>query len=122
MKKPTSTWRKMLGAGLVTLLFLAHPAWSHGDHGHSAPVSKQEVKLRSGAVLQQLLRQNSLAPTWENSPIAATDIQETAYGDMWIVKYSNADEKDSAKRDLYIFIDLFGNVVSANHLGTLEAE
>lgn len=122
MNKPTSEWRNMLGTVLIAVMFWANPAWSHGDHGHSAPVSRQAVESRSGAVIQQLLRQNVLNQSWGKSPIVSTDKQETAYGHMWIVKYHNAAEQDTQKRDLYIFFDLSGNAVSANHLGTLEVE
>jgi hypothetical protein len=45
--------------------------------------------------------------------------QDTAKGKVWVVRYANPNASDAAKQDLYIFVDELGNVLTANHEGTL---
>jgi hypothetical protein len=45
--------------------------------------------------------------------------QDTAKGKVWVVRCANPNASDAAKQDLYIFVDELGNVLTANHEGTL---
>ncbi len=118
--------RTVRAAWLAIVMAVALPSslvWAHADgHGAAPPVSRQDIESRADTVRRQLIQQGTLAGSWTDTPIQSTDIKGTAYGSMWIVKYSNAEEADPEKRDLYIFIDEIGNVVSANFIGTLIAE
>jgi hypothetical protein len=43
----------------------------------------------------------------------------TPKGPVWVVTYENPEEKNKAKRTLYIFIDEMGYFINSNHTGKL---
>jgi hypothetical protein len=113
--------RNLLAITLLTLATMAfNVAWAHGDHVPEAPVTQQQVELRAAAVLEQLLDQNALAESWSKALLLTTNLQATPYGQMWVVHYKNSEENDAAKKDIYVFLDPVGNIVSANHRQALD--
>ena len=123
MQNITQTFRGAWLAIFMVLGLASSLVWAHPDgHGAAPPVSRQDVESQADTVRRQLIQQGALAGAWTDTAIESTDIKDTAYGSMWIVKYRNAEEADPDKRDLYIFIDEVGNVIAANFIGTLEAD
>lgn len=109
---------KALSLGIV-LAFMAGAANAHSSHAPMEPITQEAAADRAAQVIQNLLARNQLESSWANAQATETLEQDTSRGKVWVVRYVNPNASDAAKQDLYIFIDELGNVLTANHEGTL---
>lgn len=103
----------------VMVAALAGQVSAHSNHGHMEPISQPQAATKANNVIQTLVTNRKLDASWSKAQAQETTSQDTPLGKLWVVRYQNPQEKDTAKHVLYIFLDEMGNIVTANHDGKL---
>lgn len=123
MKKSLKTLLVLgvIGLGANPLFAGAGHDHSHG-HGHSHEtvrhqVSKEDVIKISKQYVQRLIQADKIEANWKDSTLLKTEQKRFHENLEWVVSYQNMNVKNPKKKDLYIFIDLYGNIKAANHTG-----
>lgn len=90
---------------------------SHGNETTKKQLSKEDVLDVSKKHITLLIKSKKVDPSWEQSK--HTDIKQQTVGTFkeWIVEYKNTQVQDTAKQTLFIFVDVYGQVLAANHTG-----
>lgn len=100
------------------LAFTALFANAHRDgHDESQPIGQAQAAARAETIVPMLIKDNKLASSWNQRERREVKSLDTGKGRVWVVRYRNAAEKDTKKRDLYVFVDELGNFVTMNHTG-----
>lgn len=103
----------------LTTLMLAMVSAS-GALAHSVAEGFARHAFAANVVLMSAgLEKRSRLPVGQDVADADALEQDTAKGKVWVVRCANPNASDAAKQDLYIFVDELGNVLTANHEGTL---
>lgn len=113
-----------LGAAWFGLALHAGSGHDHGPGGHThshAPAkeqaSKNTVIASANQHIKQLVKAHKIDASWEESTPVKTEQKRFNANLEWVVAYQNTKVTDPTKQNLYIFIDLYGNVKGANHSG-----
>lgn len=106
--------RVMLGAILALAATVTH---AHGNHADPEPITKDIASARGDLVMDSLVVNKKLAPSWQKKEGKSVTNHPTEAGLLWSISYSNPAEKDKAKQTIYIFLDEVGNYLGANHTG-----
>lgn len=106
--------------GMSTTALVAGPSGighSHGNETTKKQLSKEDILEVSKKHITLLVKSKKVDPSWEQS--THTDIkQQTVSGfKEWMVQYKNTQVQDVAKQTLFIFVDVYGQVLAANHTG-----
>lgn len=101
---------------------LAHEG--HSTHGGGNPykefgveIDEQQAKDFSTDVIRKLVENRKLADSW-NEAVSQKTYKKTFKNELeWVVMFENSNEKESEKRNLYIFLSLYGDFMGANFTG-----
>jgi hypothetical protein len=112
---------KLMPAAVLALaLILGAPtAHSHGDdpsHSHSQITQKQAGEF-ARQVIAAMIRERAVGESWGKAALASATKKKRGRATEWVVVFNNAAEPDPAKRTLYVFLDLEGEYLAANHSG-----
>lgn len=109
---------------LITMVFLLSPLtlWAHANHGSFDPVDEGQASKVASKVVQDLVDNEKLAKSWKKIKPAKAENRKSERGPVWVVHFQNSDEKDAGKKDLYVYIDEFGNPLSVAHQGDLSQD
>ncbi|WP_324171696.1 DUF6488 family protein [Sulfurimonas sp.] len=114
---------KSIKASLILLIltFTALYAKSGYDYYHYGNSGSSYKKLNKTAIskiakaeVKKLTMAKKIPKSWKSIPISK--IKKFNSND-WIVSFNNLKIKDKSKRDLYIFVSIYGRVKGANYTG-----
>jgi hypothetical protein len=113
--------RKLVSVAIFVIAFaVAAPlARAHGDdpsHTHN-PITQQQAREFAKLVVDAMLREKAVGESWSKATVASADKKKRGRKTEWVVVFNNPAESDPAKRKLYVFLDLEGEYVAANHSG-----
>jgi hypothetical protein len=111
---------KALFVTAVLLGLAAAPAArAHGDkpgHTHHQITQKQAGEFAK-LVVAAMVREEAVAPSWNKATLTSAAKKKRGHTTEWVVVFDNPAETDAAKRTLYVFLDLEGEYIAANHSG-----
>ncbi|MFC4159676.1 DUF6488 family protein [Chitinimonas lacunae] len=114
------SWKCLIASSVLALTTVtANAHGSHGSHGDEAPLTKESAATHGNQIVQQLIQDKKLPASWQKLTPSEVTNKQLFKGRMWVITYTNPQEKNAAKKTLYVFIDEFGNYVDANHTGGL---
>jgi hypothetical protein len=113
--------RKMLSIAVAFLgLVLAAPlASAHGDdpnHSHD-PITQRQAREFAKLVVAAMVRDKAVGESWSKATLTSASKKKRGRTSEWVVVFDNPAEADPAKRTLYVFLDLEGEYLAANHSG-----
>jgi len=103
---------------MSTTALVAGPAGAGHSHGTTQKqLSKEEILEASQKHIILLVKTKKIDPSWEQSK--NTDVKQQTINNYkeWVVQYANTQVQDSTKQTLFIFLDVYGQVLAANHTG-----
>lgn len=93
---------------------------NHGEHGHSHGHSKVEEAQAKQIAMKQLnsyVALGKLDKSWKNIPVKNTKKQEFQGNPEWVFTFNNLNEKKAEQKNLYIFVNQYGEMMGANFTG-----
>jgi hypothetical protein len=104
---------------LVSLAFSATSAFAGAghDHGPASHISEAQAIERANSIIARLIKHEQLESSWNAAPCMGAKKKEGKAGPEWVVTFNNADVKDTAKQNLYVFFSLAGKYLAANFEG-----
>ena len=81
------------------------------------PIQLEQVKKQALFVRNTLVQRGEVSASWGKASI--TDVKERMYKNEkeWVVTLYNAEEKNSKKQNLFVFMDPLGDIVDVNFDG-----
>lgn len=104
--------------GMSTTALVAGPAGAGHSHGTTQKqLSKEEILEVSQKHITLLVKTKKIDPSWEQSK--HTDMKQQTINNYkeWVVEYKNTHVQETTKQTLFIFVDVYGQVLAANHTG-----
>ena len=112
--------KRLIQLAFITLMAVMPVSlMAHSNHASFDPVTAEQAEAVAEKTVQSLVNNKQLADSWKTSKKQPIAQKETRYGKVWVVVFTNENEKGEAKRTLHVFIDEFGNPISANHEGKI---
>lgn len=107
---------------LVSASAFAEGGHSHGPGGHShgaaaAVLTEDQAKEKSRAELARLVKATKLETSWNQAVFSAIEKKDVSGKQEWMVTYKNSAAAEKAKTELFVFLDLSGKFIAANHSG-----
>ena len=106
---------------LLTLTFTTLYAKNGYDYYHYGndsstykKLNKTEISKIAKAEIKRLGMEKKIPKSWKSTPISKIEKSNT---DDWMVTFNNLKIKDKSKRNLYVFVDIYGKVQGANYTG-----
>ncbi|QOY54242.1 hypothetical protein HUE87_10215 [Candidatus Sulfurimonas marisnigri] len=93
---------------------------SHGEHGHSHEYSKVGEAQAKQIAMKQLngyVALGKLDKSWKNISVKNTNKQEFQGTPEWVFTFNNPNEPKADQKNLYIFINQYGQMTGANFTG-----
>lgn len=109
-----------LGLALAFAPFWHTPkARAHSDGHGAALIGAEQVTYNAQAVKENLVEEKKLESSWLRVPreSAKTSKRMLKGREEWVVTFMNEKAKDPAKRTLFVFFNLTGQFIAANHKG-----
>ena len=101
---------------VIVLSFLMSAAvLAHSNHAPREPITEVQLIEKANSVINQLINQKKLQPSWKQAERAHVIQKDHAQGKFWVVKYVNKAVNDDSVQSLYIALDELGNILSASH-------
>ena len=89
--------------------------YHYGNNGSSyKKLNKTAVSKIAKAEVKRLSMRKKISKSWSLVPILT--IKKSASND-WLVTFNNSKIKKKSKQNLYIFVDVYGHIQGANHIG-----
>ncbi len=88
------------------------------EHGHDhAPVTDSTLSKSAAQKIAQLVNDEKIDRSWLD--LKPTSISKKVYvnGPEWVVSFTNEVTQNNEKKNLFIFFDLDGHYIAANHSG-----
>jgi hypothetical protein len=116
--------KKLIKTSLMTALLACsfNPLYASGnhDHGHShdrKEVSKLDVQNVAAKEIKRLVKRGKLDNGWINSPVSNMEKKKYNNEMEWVIRYKNNSIQDVKKQNLYVFVNLYGEITGVNHSG-----
>ena len=77
-------------------------------------LNKTAITRIAKAEVKRLTMKKKISKSWKSSPISKIN---KSNNDDWIVIFNNLKIKNRAKQNLYIFIDVYGQIQGVNYTG-----
>lgn len=112
---------KKIVISLIMLLAFSVPLTYAGPagpgHSHAPLIEEKEAIAKASFMVTKIVKKGKLDSSW--TQVKASDAQKKTFknGVEWVVTFNNPKEKDPEKKTLYIFLDLHGKYLAANHTG-----
>ena len=92
---------------------IAHPE----DEGFRQAATREQVKAVAKTAIDTMVLRKVIEPSWNDlEPVSATTRTANGYTE-WVVIFENPKATDSAKRKVYVFTNVYGDYLAANHTG-----
>jgi len=105
----------------LTLSPLAATAGGGHDHGHAhsdaVQINKSQAESAATLRVNSLVNKGKISKSWESAKIETTEKKMNGYQAEWVVAFKNAQEKDTTKSMLYVFLTTSGDYIAANFTG-----
>jgi len=93
-------------------------AKKNDDHGHAhEPVTDSSLSKSAAKKITQLANEGKIERSWLGLEPSSISKKDYINGPEWVVSFKNAEISDSSKNNLYVFYDLNGHYIAANHSG-----
>jgi hypothetical protein len=108
---------------VLSMLTLAGQVFAHADHPPRVAdcakqeCTKKEIESAVPLTLQFLTDSGRLDKMWLSKKITKVEKQKFEKSEDWVVTVNNPQEKDAAKKNLYIFITTSGIFGGLNFTG-----
>ena len=93
---------------------------SHGQHGHShgnSKVKEEQAKQIAMKQLNSYVSYGKLDKSWKNISINSVE-QKKFHGQLeWVFTFNNPNEQKAEQKNLYIFVNQYGEIMGANFTG-----
>lgn len=93
---------------------------SHGEHGHShgnSKVKEEQAKQIAVKQLNSYAARGKLDKSWKNIPVKSVE-QKMFHGKPeWAFTFNNPKEPKAKQKNLYIFVNQYGEMTGANFTG-----
>ena len=100
---------------MLSLLPVA--VWAHGAGGSHDPVTQSQAEQAAIEGVAKLADNKRIDSSWKAANVVKTEKKKFGDATEWVVSFKNDKISDSSKQILYIFVNLGGEVVGANHTG-----
>lgn len=103
----------------VYLVMPSGVSFGHSDHHHGPAKAATESEVQKSAKQQidRLIANKKLDPSWQQASLDSVAKKAFKKQTEWVVTFSNKAIKDQAKAKLYVFFNLTGTFLAANHTG-----
>lgn len=113
----------------ITALLTGGAAFAEGGHSHgpgghthshakAAPaITEEQAKEKSKEELSRLVKAGKLEASWSAAEFLSIEKKESKGKQEWLAKFKNAAAADKAKAELFVFLEMSGKFVAANHTG-----
>jgi len=108
----------------VLLAYSFNPLYASGnhDHGHGHSHDRQKItksyaQNKATKEIKILIQLGKLDKNWMNIPILNMTQKKYNNEMEWVISYKNNTIKDAKKQNLYVFINLYGEITGVNHSG-----
>lgn len=95
-------------------------AWAHSDHGSFDLITETQAVTKSEQLVKDLVLSEQLESSWKEVKGSSATSQNTSRGPVWRVSFMNPKAADGKKSTLYVFLDEFGNPISAGYEEALK--
>lgn len=111
---------------LLTLCLLlgSISAFAHGDHTPprvaaciTADCTKEQIEKGIPLAVDSLISLNLINKNWKDAKVESVELKKFDKSSEWTVKLFDAKEKDTTKKNLFIFITKKGFLNGANYTG-----
>ena len=107
-----------LAFSMSLLPIVAFAGGSSSCHFHgSAPAEEKVVAECAKGRIEKLISSKKISETWNGKAHEKIELIEGKKGKEWKVTFSNSQEKDASKANLFLFFSHSGNFIAANHSG-----
>ena len=96
---------------LMPCYVLAHPNHSRTEIG------EKEAEELSWALVNKLVEKHTIERSWLKADVKNIALTKSWGIPEWIVTFYNENEKDQAKKHLYVFLSIYGEYWGVNHRG-----
>jgi len=108
---------------LVLLLVVSvNGVFAHGPggegHGPQTELTQNEVSERAIELVAKIVASGKLDASWAEIQPSGVTKKNFNGSQEWVVTFNNPGEKDAAKQKLYVFINIYGQYLGANHTGS----
>jgi len=93
---------------------------NHSHHEHSAldkTLSNTEIKKIAKQKVETLVLKKKIPKSWNSAEISKLGKDQSGRSNDWVVVFENTKIKNKTKQNLYIFLNLYGDVAGANYTG-----
>lgn len=112
--------KSLIQLAFITLMAIMPVSlMAHSNHVSFDPVTAQQAEAVAEKTVHNLVTNKQLAESWKTSKKQPVTQRETRYGKVWVIVFKNDNVKEEDKRTLHVFVDEFGNPISANHEGEI---
>lgn len=93
---------------------IAHP---EDEGGWRQAASREQVKAVAKTAIDTMVLRKLIEPSWNDlEPVSAATRVANGYTE-WVVIFENPKATDPAKRKVYVFTNVYGDYLAANHTG-----
>ena len=114
--------RRIIICLVVLLTFSVTGSYAHGPGGtgHSSKIeiSESQASEQATRMVNVMVERGRLGASW--AQVQPAEVQKKTDQDRpeWVITFNNPAEKDKAKQKLYVFLNLYGSYIGANHTGS----
>ncbi len=113
--------RKLIIYLVVLIAFSITGAYAGSNHSHSPStelITESQAKAQAVKLVANIVEKGKLDASW--TQVQPAEVQKKTFenGPEWVITFNNPDEKDPAKQTLYVFLNLYGDYLAANHSGS----
>ncbi len=114
--------RRIIVCLVVLLVFSVTGSYAHGPggagHGPQTEITEIQAGEQAARIVTVMVEKGKLGASW--AQVQPAEVQKKTYQDRpeWVITFNNPAEKDKAKQKLYVFLNLYGGYIGANHTGS----
>ena len=83
----------------------------------NTPIQTEQARQMATRVIAVMVKRGELAPNWVGIREQAIDTRLYKGDKEWIVTYHNPQEKNPGRQTMYVFLDIYGDVIDVNYTG-----
>ena len=105
---------------IITIALYSSTLYASSDvaHVHEVEeVSKEEILISAKRKIKMLIEESEIDTSWIDATVVKSKRTKSKYTNEWVVVFTNSKVKDKTKHILYIYVNIYGFVLGANHTG-----
>lgn len=92
-------------------------ASAHSNHHHTQNPGPEEIVKAANEQIRKLVKEEKLEKSWLSGHMVSIDKKKFKGGLEWLVIFANSKAKGKDKAKLFLFFQLSGKFLAANHTG-----